>query len=231
MLIPSVIDMTSTTSHRCDLVLPCKDEGPALARLLPLVPTGINVVVVDNGSTDETAEVAAAHGAVVVSEAQPGYGAAVHAGLEASTRDLVAVMDGDGSFDPAALLPLLEEVAAGHVDLAVGRRRPVRRGVWPWHARLGNAIVVGWMRRRHGLPVHDIAPLRVATRDALLGLGVLDRRFGYPVELLHRAVAAGWRISEHDVAYLPRAEGTRSKVSGSVRGTVRTAHDFWKVLR
>lgn len=229
--IPTVKSMTSSTLHRCDLVLPCRDEGPALALLLPRVPAGINVVVVDNGSTDATAEIAHAHGAVVVAESRPGYGAAVHAGLEATTRELVAVMDGDGSFDPAAVVPLLEEVAAGRADLAVGRRRPVRRGVWPWHARLGNALVVGWMRRRRGLPVHDIAPLRVGRRTDLLGLGVEDRRFGYPVELLHRAVAAGWRITEHDVAYLPRAEGTRSKVSGSVRGSVRAARDFWKVLR
>lgn len=223
--------MTSTALARCDLVLPCRDEGPALAMLLPLVPAGLRVIVVDNGSRDDTAAVAAAHGAVVVVERRPGYGAAVHAGLEAATRDLVAVMDGDGSFDPAAVLPLLEVVASGGADLAVGRRRPVRRGVWPWHARLGNALVVAWMRRSHGLPVHDIAPLRVARREALVRLGVEDRRFGYPAELLDRAVRAGWRIREHDVDYLPRAAGTRSKVSGSVRGTARAALDFWRVLR
>jgi hypothetical protein len=139
-------------------------------------------------------------------------------------------MDGDGSFDPRDLLPLLEDVRAGRADLAVGRRRPVRRGVWPWHARAGNALVVTWLRRRIDLPAHDIAPMRVCRREALLGLGVEDRRFGYPVELLHRATVAGWRVSEHDVAYHPRAAGTRSKVSGSVRGTVRTARDFWRVL-
>ena len=160
----------------------------------------------------------------------PGYGAAVHAGLEAATRDHVAFMDGDGSFDPDDLLALLEDVRSGRADLAVGRRRPVRRGVWPWHARAGNALVVAWLRRRTGMPVHDIAPMRVCRRESLLALGVEDRRFGYPVELLDRATRAGWRFCEHDVAYHPRAEGTRSKVSGSVRGTVRAARDFWRVL-
>ena len=214
----------------CDLILPCRDEAAALRVLLPRVPAGFTVVVVDNGSSDGTPEVAAALGARVVREDRPGYGAAVHAGLEAATATYVAVMDGDGSFDPAQLLPLLAEVRAGRADLAVGRRRPVGRGVWPWHARVGNALVVGWLRRRVGLPVHDIAPMRVVGRERLLALGVEDRRFGYPVELLDRAVRAGWRIVERDVSYHPRAEGTRSKVSGSVRGTVRTARDFWRVL-
>jgi glycosyltransferase involved in cell wall biosynthesis len=215
---------------QCDLVLPCRDEAAALAALLPRVPSAFSVIVVDNGSADGTAEVARSHGARVVVEPRPGYGAAVHAGVEAATAEHLAVMDGDGSFDPRDLLPLLEDVRAGRADLAVGRRRPVRRGVWPWHARAGNALVVTWLRRRIDLPAHDIAPIRVCRREALLGLGVEDRRFGYPVELLHRATVAGWRVSEHDVAYHPRAAGTRSKVSGSVRGTVRTARDFWRVL-
>ncbi|GAA3814684.1 glycosyltransferase family 2 protein [Nocardioides panacisoli] len=216
--------------HDCQLVLPCRDEEAALRALLPKVPASLGVIVVDNGSTDGTARVASSAGATVVSEARPGYGAAVHAGLVASTAPYVAVMDGDGSFDPADVLPLLELVRAGEADLAVGRRVAVRRGIWPWHARLGNALVLAWLRRRIGVVVHDIAPLRVARRADLIALSVEDRRSGYPVELLDRATRAGWHIVERDVAYLPRAAGTRSKVSGSVRGTLRAAHDFWKVL-
>lgn len=212
------------------VVLPCKDEAPALRALLPLIPARWGVIVVDNNSADDTAAVAQALGATVVWEGRPGYGAAVHAGILAAESTYVAVMDGDGSFDPADLDRLLRCVQRGDADLAVGRRRPVARGVWPWHARLGNRLVVSWLRRRIGLPVHDIAPMRVARREALLALGVLDRRFGYPVELLQRATMAGWRIREFDVAYHPRARGTRSKVSGSVTGTVRTARDFLRVL-
>lgn len=214
----------------CDLVLPCRDEAAALTALLPRVPRHFRVIVVDNGSRDDTAEVARRLGATVVEEPTPGYGAAVHAGLLAATAEHVAFMDGDGSFDPGDLLGLLEDVRDGRADLAVGRRRPVRSGVWPWHARAGNTLVVSWLRRRIAMPVHDIAPMRVCRRDALLGLDVRDRRFGYPVELLQKATAAGWRFTERDVAYHPRAEGTRSKVSGSVRGTLRTARDFAKVL-
>jgi glycosyltransferase involved in cell wall biosynthesis len=213
----------------CDLVLPCRDEGPALAALLAEVPGGFTVIVVDNGSTDDTAAVARAHGARVVTEPRAGYGAAVHAGVEAATAEHVAVMDGDGSFDPRELLPMLHTVVTRDVDLVLGRRRPVARGVWPWHARLGNALVVAWLRRTAGFPAHDLAPMRVCRRADLLALEVRDRRFGYPLELLRKAHAAGWTLVEHDVSYRPRAAGTRSKVSGSVRGTVRTAHDFWKV--
>ncbi len=214
----------------CDLVLPCRDEAPALRELLRDVPDGFAVIVVDNGSTDDTAEVARSLGATVVLEERPGYGAAVHAGVLAATHDYLAVMDGDGSFDARELRALLDDVRAGRADLATGRRRPVGRGVWPWHARAGNTVVLWWLRRRIALPVHDIAPMRVCRREALVALDVQDRRFGYPVELLQKAQRAGWRISERDVAYRPRAEGTRSKVSGSVRGTVRAARDFARVL-
>ncbi len=214
----------------CDLVLPCRDEGPALRSLLPRIPADFAVVVSDNGSRDGTAEIARGLGALVVSESRPGYGAAVHTGLLAASHDYVAFMDGDGSFDPAELLPLLEDVRSGRADLAVGRRRPVRSGVWPWHARAGNALIVAWLRRRIKMEAHDIAPMRVCRRQALLDLDVQDRRFGYPVELLQKATLAGWRVSERDVGYHPRAAGTKSKVSGSVKGTVRTARDFWRVL-
>ena len=220
----------SSVPH-CDLILPCRDEGPALVALLPRVPDVFHVIVVDNGSSDDTAQVAAGLGAQVVSESVPGYGSAIHAGLTAATQPFVAFMDGDGSFDPDELLALLADVESGEADLAVGRRRPVSRGVWPWHARAGNALIVAWLRRRIDLDAHDIAPMRVCRREALLALDVRDRRFGYPVEMLQKATRAGWRFKERDVSYHPRAEGTRSKVSGSVKGTFRTARDFWKVLR
>lgn len=220
-----------TAAATCDVVIPCRDEAPALPDLLARIPEGFHPIVVDNGSRDDTAAVARRLGATVVREPRAGYGAAVHAGLEAATADFVAVIDGDGSMDPAELVALLGDVTSGRADLAVGRRRPSARGVWPWHARAGNAAVLWWLRRRVGMPLHDIAPMRVARREGLLGLGVEDRRFGYPVELLQRATAAEWRFVERDVSYHPRAAGTRSKVSGSAIGTIRAARDFARVLR
>jgi len=223
--------MEETGIPDCTLILPCRNEAAALPEVLARVPRDLRVTVVDNGSTDGTAAVAARLGAEVVTENRPGYGAAVHAGVIAARTRLVAVMDGDGSFDGHDLLPLIDDVVAGRATMAVGRRRPVRSGVWPWHARLGNRAVVAWLRLRAGFPVTDIAPMRVCRRADLLALDVRDRRFGYPVELMHKASLAGWRISERDVGYHPRAAGTRSKVSGSVTGTVRTARDFLRVLR
>ncbi|MGH3352253.1 MAG: glycosyltransferase family 2 protein [Nocardioides sp.] len=218
------------TSPDIDLVLPCRDEAAALRELLPRVPAALSVIVVDNGSTDGTADVARAQGARVVSESRPGYGAAVHAGLLAATATYVVVMDGDGSFDPADTLPLVETIRRDEADLALGRREPVARGAQPWHARVGNRLVLAALRRRTGLRVHDIAPMRAARREALLELGVEDRRSGYPVELLARAARAGWRVHEEAVGYHPRTAGTRSKVSGSVRGSMTAAYDFWRVL-
>ncbi|MFV2017437.1 glycosyltransferase family 2 protein [Micromonospora sp. LOL_023] len=213
-----------------DVVLPCLDEAAALPGVLAALPPGYRAVVVDNGSRDGSPEVAARHGARVVHEARRGYGAAVHAGLLAAETELVCVLDADGSFDPAQLPPLVELVAAGRAELAVGRRRPVSASAWPWHARAGTALVAALLRHR-GVPLWDLSPIRVARRQALLDLGVEDRAFGYPLELLIRAAGAGWRIVELDVRYAPRAAGTRSKVSGSVRGTFRATRDFVGVLR
>ncbi|MEU5723569.1 glycosyltransferase family 2 protein [Micromonospora sp. NPDC047738] len=213
-----------------DVVLPCLDEAAALPGVLTALPPGYRAIVVDNGSRDGSAEVAARHGARVVPEPRRGYGAAVHTGLVAAEADLVCVLDADGSFDPAELPALVAPVAGGAADLTVGRRRPVSAGAWPWHARAGTALIAALLRHR-GVPLRDLSPIRVARREALLALGVTDRAFGYPLELLIRAAAAGWRIQELDVSYGPRAAGTRSKVSGSVRGTLRATRDFAGVLR
>jgi glycosyltransferase involved in cell wall biosynthesis len=221
-----VRSVTAGTSG-ADVVLPCLNEAESLPGVLARLPAGYRAIVVDNGSTDDTVAVAMAAGATVVHEPRRGYGAAVHAGLLAATADYVCVLDADGSLPPEVLPTLVAEVAAGRADLAVGRRRPVRRAM-PWHARLGNALIAGLLRRR-GVPVHDIAPVRAVRRDALLALGVQDRAFGYPLELLLRAGSAGWRLHEIDVEYRPRTGG-RSKVSGSVRGTARAVRDMSAVL-
>src|SRR4051794_35912093 len=149
----------------CDVVIPCRDEAAALPTVLAAVPDGWRAIVVDNGSTDGTAEVARSLGARVVDEPQPGYGAAVHAGMLAADAEYVAVIDGDASMRLPELIPMLDLVRDGDATMAIGRRRPSGRGVWPWHARAGTKTLAWWIRRRSDFPIHDLAPMRVCRRD------------------------------------------------------------------
>jgi glycosyltransferase involved in cell wall biosynthesis len=211
-----------------DLILPCLNEAAALPWVLGRLPDGVRAVVVDNGSTDGSPEIAAGLGATVVRCEVRGYGAACHAGLEAATAPVVAFLDADASLDPQQLVRVTAPVLAGRVDLMVGRRRPVSRGVWPWHLRLANAELSRRIRRRTGVRLRDLGPMRAANREALLGLGLEDRRSGYPLETVVRAADAGWRISEVEVDYLPRSG--RSKVTGTPLGAARAVKDMTKVL-
>ncbi len=195
-----------------DVVLPCLNEAGALPWVLSRMPDGFRPIVADNGSTDESAAIAAAYGARVVHVPQRGFGAACHAGLLAASSDIVCVMDAD----------------AGTADLMLGWRATQGKGAWPLHARIGNRVLAAELRRRVGVPVHDLGPMRAARREALLALNLTDRRFGYPLEMVVRAAEAGWRIAETAVPYYPR-EG-KSKVTGTVRGTARTVKDMRRVL-
>jgi glycosyltransferase involved in cell wall biosynthesis len=213
-----------------DVILPCLNEAAALPWVLTRMPGGYRALLADNGSRDGSAALAAQLGAAVVVAEPRGYGAAVHAGIEAASSDVVCVLDADGSLDPEQLPRVAEPVLRGEADLVLGRRRPRDARCWPRHGRFANAVLAGSLRRRTGVVLHDIGPMRAACRDALLGLGVADRGFGYPLETVLRAARAGWRIVEVDVDYLPRAAGTRSKVTGSVLGTMRAARDMAAVL-
>ncbi|MEV7286345.1 glycosyltransferase family 2 protein [Streptomyces sp. NPDC093252] len=214
--------------HDVDVVLPCLNEAEALPWVLARIPEGWRAVVADNGSTDGSAELARALGALVVTEPRRGFGAACHAGLSAATAEVVCFCDCDASLDPALLVPFVAEIRSGAADLVLGRRRPRGRGAWPAHARAGNLALARMLRHRTGLRLHDLGPLRAARREPLLGLGLTDRRSGYPLEMVVRAADAGWRIAEHDVPYLPRT-GV-SKVTGTWRGTWQTVRDMRRVL-
>jgi hypothetical protein len=138
-------------------------------------------------------------------------------------------MDCDGSFDPGELPRVAEPVLHGQADLLLGARRPVARGAWPLHARAANALLALELRRRTRVALHDLGPMRAARREPLLALGIRDRRFGWPLEMVLRAADAGWTIREIPVGYHPRAG--RSKVTGTVKGTVRAVRDMAGVMR
>jgi glycosyltransferase involved in cell wall biosynthesis len=210
-----------------DVILPVLDEAGAIPGVLARMPAGFNAIVVDNGSSDDSAELAVKHGAKVVTEPRRGFGAACHAGLLAAREEIVCFMDCDGSLDPRELPLLVAPITEGSADLVLGRRRP-SAGSWPVHARAANTLLALLLRLRSHVALHDLGPMRTARREALLELNLADRAFGYPLEMVLRAAAESWRIAELPVSYLPRIGD--SKVTGTLRGTLRAVHDMTRVL-
>ena len=216
------------TGAMVDVVLPCLNERGALPWVLSRLPDGYRAIVVDNGSTDGSAELAASLGALVIHEGRRGFGAAAHAGLLAATAELVAFCDCDGSLDPAQLPALVAPLLSGTADLVLGSRQP-QRGSWPLHARIANIVLAWRLRRLTGERVTDLGPMRAARRVELLSLGLEDRRSGYPLEMFLKASLRQWRILEMPVPYAPRTG--KSKVTGTVRGTVTAVRDMSAQLK
>lgn len=203
------------------------DEREAIEGVLAAMPEGYRPIVVDNGSTDGSPELARRAGALVVAEPQRGFGAACFTGLTTATADVVCFMDADGSMDPADLPRVAAAVIDGSADLVLGAR-DADRGAWPPHARVANRYLAWQVGRKTGLQLQDIGPMRAAHRQDLLDLGLTDRRFGWPLEMVLRAGKAGWRVTEVDVPY--RERSGRSKVTGTVKGTARAIRDMSRML-
>ena len=212
-----------------EVILPVLDEAPAIPAVLSAIPSGFVPLVVDNGSRDGSADVARQYGATVVREARRGFGAACFAGLLAARSEVVCFMDCDGSLDPRELPRVAGPVSGGEANLCLGAR-VAAPGAWPWHGRAANRLLALELRRRHGITLTDLGPMRAARREPLLELGLHDRGSGWPLEMVLAAAARGWRVIEVEVAYRPRMGG-RSKVTGSVRGTLRAVRDMSAQLR
>ncbi len=220
--------MTSPRQPSLEVLLPCLDEAAGLPWVLSRVPAGIGVVLADNGSTDGSIDIAREYGARIVHVDRRGYGAACHAALETAQADLVLVMDADGSCDPGEAPRLVAPLLDGSADLVIGARRPTSRRAMSTRLRLANAVLAARLRRRTGLAITDLGPMRAAWRQRLVELAICDRRSGYPAETVVRAVDAGWRVSELDVPYHRRSG--RSKVTGTWRGTIRAVRDMSAAL-
>ena len=209
------------------LVIPALNEAEVIGQLVRRVPPGAvsEVIVVDNGSVDGTAAVAAGAGARVVGEPRRGYGAACWAGVGAvsSTTEVVAFLDGDGSQSPEELPAVLEPIASGRADFVLGARR--FDGAHPLHATLGSLLVARFLSWRHRVRLTDIGPFRAIRLDLLRRLDMQDRAYGWPVEMVAKAAARRARIIEVPVAHAPRQAG-RSKVSGTVLGSLSAAYAF-----
>ena len=216
------------------VVVPARNEVDAvpglLAALGPLLDAGsvARVVLVDNGSTDGTAAAAAAGGLDVVAEPTPGYGAACLAGiarLRATVSGLGAIgfLDADLADDPALLPALAAPVLAGEADLVLGQRAArAEAGALGGHQRFGNAVATGLLALATGTRHRDLGPMRVVSPAALDELEMVDRTWGWTLEMQHKAVTRGLRVREVDVPYRRRVTG-KSKISGSLVGSARAS--------
>ena len=208
---------------RVAVVIPALDEEQAVGLVVAEIPPVVaEVVVVDNGSRDRTAEAAAAAGARVIREPRRGYGQACLAGIAAvPDADVIVFLDADHSDYPGQVVDVIAPILAGEADLVVGSRNLGRRarGSHPAHAVLGTRLCVGLMNLLIGTRATDLGPFRAITAAALRSLDMRDRNFGWTVEMQVKAARRGLRVREVPVDYRPRIG--HSKVSGTVAGSVR----------
>jgi glycosyltransferase involved in cell wall biosynthesis len=218
---------------RVSLIIPALNEADCLAQLLAEVPVDQlhQLIVVDNGSTDNTAGVAREAGALVIEEPRRGYGSACAAGAAAAEGEALVFMDGDGSFVPAELASLVTPIAQDEAGLVLGARRFQGSGldVMPPHQRFGNHLFAWWLRRRYGLVVTDLGPFRAIKRELFLTLDMQEHTYGWPLEMIIKTARARKRILEVPVTYRPRFAG-QSKVGGTLRGSVLSAYRYFRVM-
>jgi glycosyltransferase involved in cell wall biosynthesis len=214
-----------TRPLRVAVVIPARNEEASIGLVLQEIPRAAvtAIIVVDNGSSDRTAEVARAGGARVVHETEPGYGAACLAGLAHvdDSVDVVVFLDADYSDHPGDLPLLLAPIASGEADFVIGSRvlgRP-ERGALPWNQRWGNRVACALLRTLYGARISDMGPFRAIRRDALASLAMRDRTFGWNAEMQAKAAIAGLAVREVPVRYRPRVG--KSKISGTLSGTLR----------
>jgi glycosyltransferase involved in cell wall biosynthesis len=215
------------------VIIPALNEEGAVAQVVQCAQQQgpYEVIVVDNGSTDGTAQAAAAAGAQVVSEPRRGYGAACLAGARASSSKVLVFIDADGTFDAAEIPAVVGPILGGQADLVLGSRVPVGggdRAVLP-HQRFGNWLSVRLLRTVYGLQVTDLGPFRAIRRELLFQLHMSEMTYGWPIEMMIKAQRRRCRIVEVRVQARPRVAG-RSKVSGNVKGSILAGVHILKVI-
>ena len=223
--------------HRISLIIPALNEAAAIRQVLDGLPTGVfsEVIVVDNGSTDQTGTIAADRGAKVVREEQRGYGSACLAGIASlhPDCDVVVFMDADASDDPKQARMLVEPIVKGEADLVIGVRcgAQVEKDSLPAHQRLGNTLATGLIQLLFGFRYRDLGPFRAIRRSSLQSLQMRDRTYGWTVEMQVKALQKGMQVREVPVSYRARIGGS-SKISGSLKNSLRAgAKILWTIAR
>ena len=205
------------------IIIPALNEAESIGQVLKNIEGNFTaeILVVDGGSKDGTVSIAEAAGARVIIEKRPGYGMACAAGMHAARGDLLVFMDADGADDPGCLPQLVAPIENGSAEMVLGSRLlgGVERGTMPWHQYMGNWLSARLIRGIYRLPITDLSPFRAVTRDALLGLQMQEMTYGWPTEMIVKAIRQGWRIQEVPVRHHPRIAG-KSKISGTLRGTI-----------
>src|SRR5229473_4399177 len=210
------------------VIIVALNEEAAIGEVVRKVPRDIadEIIVVDNGSTDRTAEVAEAAGSRVVTEPKHGYGRAFQAGLRSISPDceIVVFLDGDDSDYPETMNRLVEPIIEGTHDFVISSRTRGRRerGSMNWHQVFAGYMVGFFLRLLYGVRSTDMGPFRAIRRDALERLNLHEETYGWPLEMQMRAARAGLRTLEVPVDYRRRAGG-QSKIAGTVRGSILAA--------
>lgn len=215
------------------LIIPALNEAECLGPLLAEVPICLidQLIVVDNGSTDTTSQVARAAGAIVVEEPRRGYGFACAAGMSRAEGKVLVFMDGDGSFMPGELPNLLAPIDQAEADLVLGSRmlNSSHPTDMPPHQRFGNHLFTWLLRQRYGLELTDLGPFRAIRQELLVALDMQEHTYGWPLEMIIKTARRRNPIVELPITYRPRFAG-QSKVSGTLRGTILTAYRYFRVM-
>jgi rSAM/selenodomain-associated transferase 1 len=213
------------------VIVPVFNEECAIGTVVRGVPRDLTaeILVVDGGSGDATVEVAREAGARVIVERRRGYGRACASGAQAARGDILAFIDGDGADNPAALTHLVELVAGGKADLALGARWPMEAGALPAHALLGNKLAAALISLRWRQRISDLPSLKVLRREALLGLGMTEATYGWTIEMIVKAARRRYRLAEVPIDYRRRMGG-ESKVSGNLGTSLKAAGSIVSTL-
>lgn len=218
---------------KISLVIPTLNEAESITKVLVKIPdlTGLEILVVDGGSSDDTVNLALQFGAIVVHEPRRGYGRACASGVAKARGEIVVFMDGDGGDDPVFLTQLIDPVLEERADLVLGSRLAgkIDQGAMPWHQYFGNWLSAKLIFLLYGLRVTDLSPFRAVRRSKFHDLKMREFTYGWPTEMITKAARLNWKILEIPVPYHPRIGGN-SKISGTIRGTVLATYYILRTI-